>query len=221
MARVFQALAPGQMRLQPFPVGFDIPVVAGQQQVVANAGAELNEAGGADIVHVHHQSRCQAEKVDSPVRLACQDRRHSKIQAADLQAVARCDAERRGKTFVGPYASRFRPLVRNPDCLPGTLAGAQLAAQRVGAADGLDVGQVRLPGSHDHAGKQQGFGDGQVVSARFFAIVIGQRVIGSDDQVAAHHLLRFALQALANPVAKEADGGNRSHRHDQSGEKQA
>ena len=220
IAGIFQPLAPGQLLFQPFPVGRNLPLATGQQQVIADAGTKLDESGRLHIVEVHHQARRQAEEIDAPIRLARQHGGDRQGRATDHHRPTGAGIQRRTQAFIEPDRAGLRAARHLLPRLARAPAGAQFAAQGIAAAHRLDVGQMGLASGHDHAGKDQGLGQAQIAASRLVAIAVRQGMVGGDDQVAAHHLLRFALQALAHPVAEETDGRDRRHGNQQGSKKQ-
>jgi hypothetical protein len=141
--RVFDPLPTRQAWLEVALETLHQRQVAGQQQAVADAAADLQQGGGRQIVEVHQQARRDAEEVDAAIRLQRQHGIDAQRTLPDDDPVADARAQRRGQTLVDPDRSGRRHAARRRIRDIQRRRNAQGAAQRISGADRLDLGELR------------------------------------------------------------------------------
>ena len=108
VARIFKALTACQPRRQPVAKGSNVSRGARQQQPIADPRAELQQAGGGEIVGVHHQARREAEEIDTAIRFMRQRCRYGEGLTAELQRFAVLQGA--GQSFVDPDFAAGRAM---------------------------------------------------------------------------------------------------------------
>ncbi len=208
----------GQLALEALEIRFRPP----QEQAIGDAAAGLHHRCGGHIVKPHEQARPEIVHAPAPIRLRGQHLGNAKGRDADLDPIARANAQSGKQAGIQPDLSRRRDRRCRRARGEGLVGDLQNAAQRVTLAHRLDADQLTVVvAGKDHRGKRHGVRMLDIPRRGSAPELVRNGSAAAYAPVGGQEIGRLIDQRLVQTIDEKANGRHRAHGQHQGDEQEA